>query len=1157
VPSLKHSELRPKAVAEVILKQELYVSTSFDMAEQDYNWKRFWCPRSSQINLGDRGGYLYDPEPEERKFHNPDLVELKDIADIPCLVLLGEPGLGKSKTVEKEHKRISQADGEPPMVLNLHAYGSEDRLVKKLFESQQFSNWVQGDHHLYVFLDSLDECLLRIENLTKLLAEEFKQYEDKTDRLFLRIVCRTAVWQTTFEEQLRQIWGKDQVKIYELAPLRWKDVRHAAEREEIADPDIFLQEICNKNIIPLAIKPITLIFLLKIYCRDGQFTENQPLCDLYLKGCRILCDEEDDADPRRPGHKENLDLDQRLIIAARIAAVTVFANRDAVWMGRESGQIPEDDVLRRELALGFESINEKQIEVSEAKITEVLDTGLFSSRGVKRIGWAHQTYAEFLAAWYLRQHNLHLSQILNLIYADQRVIPQLQETAAWLASMIPEVFQAVMKTDPDVLLQSDISTIDNDNKAKLVKSLLQLHDEKNLAYSYFHILRYKNLDYLGLAEQLQPYILKSTKSIWTRYVAIDIAKACQVKDVQNSLVDLVLDFKQDYQLRVHAITAACHLCDEDTKSRLKSLAIDNIEHDPEDDLKGYALQAVYPNHVSTEEVLNNLKSPERDGFGGSYQKFLTENFVEYFHPADLLTALNWLERQPTVRELNHPFDTLSDSILQKAWEHIEDSKILFVFARIIFLRIQKSDAIVKSNYSEFKQQLVDDDNKRRKLISEVIPLLPESDQYLWVSLIDIENNQLALLPQDSLWLSEQLAASESEHVRNIYEKLIHLQPHCTENQVQKVAVFCPKIKVNGFAHSTDNSDLSEVLNFVDKDNLDHEVLELIEYCLDHNIEIKPKLTENHLAKLYIFLEREYLEKQESDNKSDRKSTLKGVVWRVRRPVDTLKHYKNYILQWLQELGPSEACKAFREIIRELPELADELQWRLLKTEEAARRITWNPPRPEDILQIVRDRDKRLVQDGCQLLQVLIESLIRLELELQGETPAARDVWDKCEGSLFKPIDENAFSDYVKRFLDKDLKSRGIIVNREVELRRKYGGSPGERTDIHVDAVLKRPNGETYDSITVIIEVKGCWHPEVKTAMESQLVSRYLADSTCKYGLYLIGWFDCQQWDSQDSRKSKTSKMTIDEAKTQFDRQAETLSSSGNAVRAYVMNTALR
>jgi hypothetical protein len=153
-----------------------------------------------------------------------------------------------------------------------------------------------------------------------------------------------------------------------------------------------------------------------------------------------------------------------------------------------------------------------------------------------------------------------------------------------------------------------------------------------------------------------------------------------------------------------------------------------------------------------------------------------------------------------------------------------------------------------------------------------------------------------------------------------------------------------------------------------------------------------------------------------------------------------------------------------------------------------------------------------------------------------------------------------------------LKSRGIIANREVELRRGFrckpeertdihvdavGGNPGERTDIHVDAVIQLPTGETYDCITVIIEVKGYWHEHLQTAMKSQLVHRYLADNACKYGLYLIGWFSCPQWDSEDSRNKKIPQKNIDEAKIHFDRQAEMLSTSGNVVRAYVMNTALR
>ena len=40
--------------------------------------------------------------------------------------------------------------------------------------------------------------------------------------------------------------------------------------------------------------------------------------------------------------------------------------------------------------------------VSEGAVREVLsDTGLFSSRGPRRMGWAHRTFAEYLASRYL------------------------------------------------------------------------------------------------------------------------------------------------------------------------------------------------------------------------------------------------------------------------------------------------------------------------------------------------------------------------------------------------------------------------------------------------------------------------------------------------------------------------------------------------------------------------------------------------------------------------------------------------------------------------------------------------------------------------------------------------------------------------------------
>ena len=75
-------------------------------------------------------------------------------------------------------------------------------------------------------------------------------------------------------------------------------------------------------------------------------------------------------------------------------------------------------------------------------------------------------------------------------------------------------------------------------------------------------------------------------------------------------------------------------------------------------------------------------------------------------------------------------------------------------------------------------------------------------------------------------------------------------------------------------------------------------------------------------------------------------------------------------------------------------------------------------------------------------------------------------------------------------------------------------------------------------ITVIIEVKGCWNEKLNTSMKEQLVNRYLKDNTCQHGIYLVGWFDCEQWDKSDSNKAKAPKITIEKAREKFEKQAE-------------------
>lgn len=190
-----------------------------------------------------------------------------------------------------------------------------------------------------------------------------------------------------------------------------------------------------------------------------------------------------------------------------------------------------------------------------------------------------------------------------------------------------------------------------------------------------------------------------------------------------------------------------------------------------------------------------------------------------------------------------------------------------------------------------------------------------------------------------------------------------------------------------------------------------------------------------------------------------------------------------------------------------------------------------------------------MQNENQLVDVVIESLERLEEKLQGETPAAIYLWNKTGRNLYRPKDENELSDFVKIHLDADLRDRGIIINREVEIRR------GQETDIRVDAVAKRGQ-DTFDRITVIIEAKGCWHRELETAMGEQLLGRYMKENRCDHGLYLVGWFCSDKWDDEDYRKQDAPQCSLEEAQRRLNDQATQLSKGNVRIQAFVLDVTI-
>src|ERR1035441_2841289 len=522
-----------------------------DMAARLYDWKRYWVPRDGSFAF-DFEGFLAAPSSDGGwSWHKTDVVGFDELAAKPCLVLLGEPGIGKSIALGNARKHvIGTRPSARVLFRNLGEYGDEGRLIEEIFQSREFAAWSSAGGELHVFLDSFDECLLRLDTVAALLADRLKRIES-VDGLFFRITSRTAEWRTGLEEAMQQKWGEESVKVYELAPLTKQQVQ-VAVAANTPHVNKFMREVIDREVVSFAIKPLTLDLLLRIW-KTGGGSLPPTQREIYERGCLELC-AESNPDRQTPRLRHELSAEHRLAVASQICAATLFCKRFAIWIGLKPSHKLETDVSRSELACGSVLVAGREAPVTDKAIRETLDTGLFTARGSDRLGWAHQTYAEYLAARYLHEQQFTSRQVFDLILhpndPDKKLVPQLQEVAAWIAGNDKTVFQRLVGCEPNVLLRSDIAMADGSTKAKLVQALLSAANTIGFRPDWWALRkRYGKLKHPGLSAQVRKVLLSKKSSSARRVEAVRIIEACEIGSLYSLLVDLALDPFEDHEVR--------------------------------------------------------------------------------------------------------------------------------------------------------------------------------------------------------------------------------------------------------------------------------------------------------------------------------------------------------------------------------------------------------------------------------------------------------------------------------------------------------------------------------------------------------------------------------------------------------------------------------
>jgi hypothetical protein len=247
---------------------------------------------------------------------------------------------------------------------------------------------------------------------------------------------------------------------------------------------------------------------------------------------------------------------------------------------------------------------------------------------------------------------------------------------AWTASINKDVRRELMRTEPMVLLQGDLTNWDESDLKELTGSLMVALDENRADdFSIGIWAFYGKLNHPGLSSQLRPYILDTSKNVVSRRTAILIAERCELRALQSELLTLATDKTADPYLRGRAVDALSTCGDDTVPPKLLSLAKGELGLDPQDEMKGYALQILWPKHLSARELFSIITHPN-EGFVGAYVMFLTKTLPETLATGDLPAALDWATS--FVEEAGHIGDfhrrSLADSIFVRAWRNLDEPR---------------------------------------------------------------------------------------------------------------------------------------------------------------------------------------------------------------------------------------------------------------------------------------------------------------------------------------------------------------------------------------------------------------------------------------------------------------------------------------------------
>lgn len=547
---------------------------------------------------------------------------------VPCVLLLGEPGSGK--TSEFVH-RFSQLDesGQAAFISRWQDWCEGDDIFATLNDRNGFFAALDNGQSVWWFIDALDEGRIKTERAFDVIKKGLRELKERgvLGRVQLRISCRSRDWRPTEANQLKSFFpdigtredATSSVVTLRLLPLDEIAVRTLA-LEKLGTQEVvnrFMEALVRRHVVPLSGQPLLLAMMLQLF-QQGDEMLGRDRTGLYERAIENLNTEhnnerKDQAPPQTMPAR-------RIAITKKLAVHAVFGGKDAI-------AVPDMDTE-----------NDRTLDAAcsgaeRSEIFETLNTGLFTQHAPSGFSFLHRSFAEFMAAVALSDQlkgGLPLGRILPLFPVEHEVIPgPLRETAAWLAGLDMHFRNWLITNDPITAAQGDTVRYTPAEREELINTLAKRFG--NRAWQ-------RDFDRFGdlarsVANNVLRQLLQPGVSTAVRHMVMEMIDAAEVEPFFPDLLQVAFDGNAESILRTRAATILAKRAPDDYAAKLYPLLNLPADQDKDDEISGALLYRLYPHHLTAAQALCALHVPHNHSLFGLYRHFWDHEFLERKPPS--------------------------------------------------------------------------------------------------------------------------------------------------------------------------------------------------------------------------------------------------------------------------------------------------------------------------------------------------------------------------------------------------------------------------------------------------------------------------------------------------------------------------------------------